>query len=214
MEQRRSVTDMSREEWAAQAEHRVRVQCHADERVSSNPADWLPADKLAEAHALAEQLVKVTRRTLNTVARDHDRNALPAWLRNARFDLSDVVRELRDAAQDADTGGHLYGWHRLQRYAEAHAGDATVTARMRLGELAERMRAARDTAAQEALDAAIAREVARRNSDEGWEREQRRRDRVRRGPSITIIDVHDDGTSTVSEPRPYRAPDSPMSHGC
>lgn len=56
------------------------------------------------------------------------------------------------------------------------------------------------------MQAAIAREVANRNSDEGWARELQRRERVRRGPTVTTIAVHADCTSTVGETRPFRMP--------
>jgi predicted nucleic acid-binding Zn ribbon protein len=76
----------------------------------------------------------------------------------------------------------------------------------RLADLSGRMTAARDTAAAEALRTAIDREVARRNSDEGWEQEQARRALVAAGPTVTTITPHRDGTYTVSAPRPWRMP--------
>lgn len=205
----RSVMDMSRDEWAADAGHRVRTECHARQRVSADPADWLTADELAEARTLGATLAKATRRALNTAARDHDKNALPTWLRDARFNVSGALRELAGAERSTDMDGHAYAWHRLQKYAEEQAKDATTTARGRLAALVAKMRAARDAAAEEALQAAIAREVANRNSDEGWARELERRERVRRGPTVTTITVHADGTSTVGEPRPFRMPGAP-----
>ncbi|EST18062.1 hypothetical protein [Streptomyces roseochromogenus] len=209
----RSVMDMSRDEWAAQAEQYARTQSHAQDRVSRDPADWLSPAELAEARALAAQLVKETRRALNAAARGHDKRTLPRWVRNGRLNVSDAVRELREAEQDTDMGGQAHAWFQLRRYAEEHAGDATVAARARLEELTDRMRTARDTAAQAALEDAIAREVARRNSDEGWEQELRRRERVRRGPTRTVITVHDDGTTTGGAPHPFRMPEYPVRPG-
>jgi hypothetical protein len=205
----RSVMDMGRDEWAAQAEHRVRVECHAHQRVSADPADWLGVDELEEARAIAGALVRVTRRALNRAARGYDKRTLPTWIRDARFNVSGAVGELGEAERTDDMNGHDYAWHRLIRYAEEHADDATVAARARLAELVTKMRAARDAAAEDALRAAIAREADRRNSDEGWAQEERRRERVRRGPTIETITVHADGSSTVSEPRPLRMPGYP-----
>ena len=102
----RSVMDMSRDEWAADAQHRVRTECHAHQRVSADPADWLTADELTEARALGATLAKATRRALNTAARDHD--ALPAWLRDARFNVSGALRELAEAERSTDMDGHAY----------------------------------------------------------------------------------------------------------
>ncbi|WP_128378538.1 hypothetical protein [Streptomyces cavernae] len=73
----------------------------------------------------------------------------------------------------------------------------------RLAELSRKMTAARDAAAEKALQAAIEREVARRNNNEGWHQELARRARVTAATQITTVTIHQDGTSTLSEPRPY-----------
>ncbi|MDF3141507.1 MULTISPECIES: hypothetical protein [unclassified Streptomyces] len=206
MDNYRTVMDMDRDEWAAEAEHYVRTQCHTQDRVSNDPADWLTRAELEEAGAIAGQLVKASRRALNAAARGYGGRTLPTWLRHARFNVSGAVRELTEAERERDMNGQAYAWHRLQRYAEEHAGDVTAAGRARLAELVAKMRDARDAAAEDALRVDVAREVARRNSDEGWAQELKRRERVRRGPTITTITVHADGSSTVSEPRPFRMP--------
>jgi predicted transcriptional regulator len=180
-----------RETWAAAAEKYVRTMCDASERVSRQPADWLTGEELAEARALAVIVVKATRTALTRTSRGDERTGLNAYGRESASPNA-TVDELR------------FAWRDIRRIA------ATVQAApeqaARLADLSGRMTAARDTAAAEALRTAIDREVARRNSDEGWEQEQARRALVAAGPTVTTITPHRDGTYTVSAPRPWRMP--------
>jgi hypothetical protein len=180
-----------RETWAASAEHYVRTVCHAPERVSRHPEDWLTGEDLAEARALAVAVVKATRTALTRAGRAAERPGLNAHGRDAAVSYA-TVDELRIA------------WRDILRIAKSAEAAPEETAR--LAELSARMTAARDEAAEKALRTAIDREVARRGSDEGWEQEQARRARAVAGPTVTTITIHGDGTETVSAPRPWRPP--------
>lgn len=170
----RSVIDYTRSEWAADAEHAVRTACYTTQRVTSDPAVWLTGTELAEARDLAAKVVRATRTALTKAGRANERPHLNAHGREA-------------ASTYADTGDLACAWARILQIA------ATVQAApeqaARLAALAARMTGARDTAAETALQDAIGREVARRNSDEGWTQEQVRRARIYAGPNVTTIRI-------------------------
>jgi len=180
-----------RETWAAAAEHYVRTACYPSERVSSQPADWLPGGELDEARALAVAVVKATRTALTRAGRAKERAGLNASGRDA-------------AAPRATVGDLRVAWRDIIHSARSVQAAPEETGR--LDDLARKMTAARDAAAEEALRIAIDREVARRNSDDGWAQEQGRRARVTAGPTITTVTIHADGSSTSSAPRPWRMP--------
>jgi hypothetical protein len=187
----REINWPTREEWQAKAEHAARTSCFAHERVSDNPADWLTAQELADGHALAAKVVRATRTALGKAGRGDDRYALNDANRRARTDYADF----NDIA---------YGWAEIARTAQSV--DALPEATEQLRVLAEKMRGARDEAAQAAEAEAVAKAIAERATDEGWEKELKRRARVERGPQVTTITVHEDGSSTVSEPVPFNPP--------
>lgn len=187
--------------WAAQAEHHVRTTCYPHQRVSPNPDTWLTPEELAEAHTAAAELVKATRRALNALVRAAGGTATRS-VQDIRFSVSGASREATDPSADVDE--LRFAWERLIRYAREHGGPAAAATADRLTALTTRMRTARDTAGEEALQAAIAREVARRNSDEGWQQELDRRASIRRGPQVTTYTVRADGFTEATGPVPYR----------
>ncbi|NUS22689.1 MAG: hypothetical protein HOV92_00470 [Streptomyces sp.] len=180
----------SREEWAAKAEHAARTQCFTWQRVSSDPDAWLTADELAEARSLAVAVVKATRTALTKAGRAAERGDLNA--------------HGREAAEALDVNDLNYSWTSITRIASSV--DAAPEQVERLAALSTQMLDSRDQAAQAAEDQAVAEAIARRNSDAGWAKELERRARFERGPQITTITVHEDGSSTVSEPKPYEPP--------
>lgn len=180
----------SREEWAAKAEHATRTQCFTWQRVSSDPDAWLTADELAEARSLAIAVVKVTRTALTKAGRANERGDLNA--------------HGREAAESWDVNDLNYCWKSINRIATSV--DAAPEKTQRLAALSTQMIDSRDQAAQQAEDQAIAEVIARRNSDAGWAKELERRARFERGPQLTTITVHEDGSSTVSGPEPYIEP--------
>ncbi|MER7213165.1 hypothetical protein ABT340_39395 [Streptosporangium sp. NPDC000239] len=202
----------SREEWVAAAERSVRTACLPLERVPEGAEHYLTADEVAEMNRLNVQLAQAARPILTAeIARFAEELPKPAptartrradfsvWLnaldgtqmrmssrmftlRHARTDigrqakadptalttwhwspltytvLSDVVRDLLD---------HLDGWQLLygldakyQRY--------------------------RWDAAREAEEAAVAKAIKVRSSDEGWARELERRARIDDGPAVRV----------------------------
>lgn len=187
----RTISWPTRSEWQAKAEQSARTSCFARERVSSDPAEWLSADQLAEGRELAAKLVRSTRTALGKAGRANERPSLNQWNRDA----------LEENATIDDVAS---GWFQVARYARSvQVMPADVD---RLASLAEALRTARDAAAEEAEEEAVAKVVATRASDEEWAKELERRARVERGPQITTITVHQDGSSTVSAPVPFQPP--------
>lgn len=187
----RTISWPSREEWVAKAEHYVRTQCYTWQRVSTEPSDWLTPAELDEARALAVAIVKATRTALTRAGRGNER--------------PDLNTHGREAAQDwNDVNTLVFRWGQIARIARSvEAASEKVE---RLAALSAQMVDSRDKAAQTAEDKAVAETIASRNSDAGWAKELERRARVERGPQLTTITVHDDGSSTVSEPVPFRPP--------
>ncbi|MFI1203535.1 hypothetical protein ACH4VR_29585 [Streptomyces sp. NPDC020883] len=184
----RIITWPTRQEWQARAEQAERSSCHARDRVSPDPAHWLPAAEVDEGHKLAAKLIRPTRIALGAAGRAGERPSLNQWYRDARD-------------QDATVDAVASGWWHLARYARSVEVMPEVADR--LTALADTMRRGRDAAAREGEDKAVSETIARRATDEAWERELRRRARV---PQTTTITVHEDGTSTVSAPKPYNPP--------
>lgn len=187
----RTINWPTREEWQAKAEHAARTSCFAHERVSNDPSDWLTDQELSDGHALAAKVVRATRTALGKAGRANDRYALNDANRRARTDYADF----NDVA---------YGWAEIAR--TARSVDALPEVAEQLGALAEKMRISRDEAAQTAEDQAVAKAVAERATDEAWEKELKRRARVEQGPQVTTITVHEDGSTEVSGPVPFRPP--------
>lgn len=187
----RTISWPSREEWVAKAEHYARTQCYTWQRVSTEPSDWLTPAELDEARALAVAIVKATRTALTRAGRGNER--------------PDLNTHGREAAQDwNDVNTLVFCWGQIARIARSvEAASEKVE---RLAALSAQMVDSRDKAAQTAEDKAVAETIASRNSDAGWAKELERRARVERGPQITTITVHADGSSTVSEPKPYQEP--------
>ncbi|MDX2658344.1 hypothetical protein PV402_39860 [Streptomyces scabiei] len=187
----RTINWPTREEWQAKAEHAARTSCFTRERVSSDPADWISAEEMTEGRKLAAKLVRATRTALGKAGRAGERPALNQWNRDA-------------IDEDADVDDVASGWWQIARYARSV--EVVPEAADRLTALAEAMRQARDEASSAAEEQAVAKAVAGRATDEAWAKELERRARVERGPQVTTITVHADGSSTVSEPEPLRPP--------
>lgn len=187
----RTINWPTRNEWQAKAEQAERTSRFPRERVSSDPADWLTAAELAEGRKLSAKLVRAARIALGKADRVSD-----------RYDMNDWNRRAVD--EDADVDDVASGWWQVARYARSV--EVQTEAADRLTVLAEAMRLARDEAAEEATEKAVAEAVARRVTDADWETELQRRARIERGPQLTTITVYEDGSSTVSEPVPFRPP--------
>ncbi|MFI5831104.1 hypothetical protein ACIA6C_28285 [Streptomyces sp. NPDC051578] len=187
----RPISWPTREEWQAKAEQSERTSCFARERVSSDPAEWLGTDQIAEGRVAAAKLVRATRIALGKAGLAGERSSLNQWY--------------RDAADEGATVDDLAsGWFHVTRYARMV--QVMPEAADRLAVLGEALRTARDAAAEAVEEKAVATAVATRASDEGWAKELERRARVERGPQVTTITVHQDGSSTVSAPVPFQPP--------
>jgi hypothetical protein len=168
----------TREEWAAKAEHSVRTVCYTSQRVSQDPQTWLSTEQLAEATRLVNEIVKASRREINRRVRENiDTDATPSHrrqLNSANTSSKSIYRQVDTLARD---------WSRLAEVGNA-MGAAPKQAD-RLASLCAEMLRNRDAAAQADLDTAIAREVAKRNTDAGWAAELERRASIEAGPLVT-----------------------------
>lgn len=187
----RTINWPTREEWQAKAEQSARTSCFARERVSSIPTDWISADEMTEGRELAAKLVRATRTALGKAGRTGERPSLNQWNRDA-------------LDEDATVDDVASGWWQIARYARSV--DVMPEAADRLTALSESLRQKRDSAGEAAEEKAVAKAVAERTTDEAWEKELKRRARVEQGPQLTTITVHEDGSTTVSEPVPFRPP--------
>ena len=172
----------SREEWAAKAEHSVRTACYPAQRVSNQPAAWLTAEQLTEAAGLVDQIVKAGRREINRRLRSTGSETERAALLGHRSQLNAAAREARQYLPEVDELAHA--WGRILQVSRALGVAAEET--RHLDALCCVMWQSRNDAAWEALQAAIDRTVAERNSDAGWAKELKRRARVEAGPTVTI----------------------------
>jgi predicted transcriptional regulator len=163
--------DITREQWIAQAEQYVRTSCYTSQRVTATPNAWLTDTDLDEARTLVAVIVRKTRTALSKAGRA-----------NARINLNAHGRDA--AGPYADITALSIAWGHIATYANSVQAAPEETAR--LESLHCQMVAARDAAAEEALHAAIEREVAKRNAEGAWERELERRAGVGR-PNITTI---------------------------
>ncbi len=197
----------TREQWAARAEYSVRTACLPLERVPEGAEHYLTAAEVAEMDRLYVELSKAVRAPL-TAEIKRLQAALP-WPPPAkpldRADWYDALAEEQQRAwhqlQDLRTARleigrrakgltyNLIGWHRstlafsvLSPNVAPLVPDQAMLAR--LADLEARYATLRRQAAGEALESAIAREVAKRNSDEGWAAELEWRARVDAGPVI------------------------------
>jgi predicted transcriptional regulator len=187
----RTINWPTRDEWQAKAEQAERTSCFPRQRVSSDPTDWLTAAEVEEGRKLSLKLVRATRIALGKADRISD-----------RYDMNDWNRRAVD--EDADVDDVASGWWQVARYARSV--EVQPESADRLTALAEALRQARDEAAEEATEQAVAEAVSRRATGAEWEKELQRRARIERGPQLTTITVHEDGSSTVSEPVPFRPP--------
>ncbi|MUL39711.1 hypothetical protein FZ103_00700 [Streptomonospora sp. PA3] len=156
----------SREQWAAQAEHHVRTVCFAHERVSDDPANWLTPDEQTELGERLGKVVGETRRVLRGRGTEAD-------VRSDRRTISHANRRARSGSADAI----LHAVADVLRTAGRHLGTDNADL-SRLRELAAMVRQRRDRAAAAAEEQAVRSEVARRNSQEGWQAELERRRRI------------------------------------
>jgi predicted transcriptional regulator len=185
----RTIEWPTREQWQEKAEQAERTSCFPRQRVSSAPADWLTTDEMDEACKLSAKLVRATRIALGKAGRTGE-----------RYDMNDWNRRALD--EDADVDDVAGGWWQIARYARSVEVQPEFADRLTV--LAESMRRARDEAAEESTEKAVAEAVARRATDAGWERELQRRARIEQGPQLTTITVYEDGSTTVSDPVPFR----------
>ncbi|MFJ5927994.1 hypothetical protein ACIQF6_35905 [Kitasatospora sp. NPDC092948] len=186
----RTVDWPTREQWQADAAHAERTSRHAVDRVPADPASWLPPAELAEARRLAATVVRQARTALTDAGKAAHRPTLNAYGREA-------------ADSDATVSALTCAWWSILRVAEEQ-GNLSTPETARLHKVYEELTSSHREGAQAAEEQAVRRAVEYRATEEAWQAELARRARVERGPQVTTITVHGDGTSTVSDPEPYR----------
>lgn len=191
----------SREEWAADAERSVHLACFSLERVPVGVEHYLTAEELTERDVLLVALSAAARKPLTTeisrlraelpstppsapaersmwfyaLAEQHQR----AWSR-----IQDLERARREIGRRArGIIDDQFGYTVLHLDVVEFVEDRDALERLRALETAYETR--RLTAADKAVEEAIAKTVARRNSDAGWAAELKRRARIDGGPVIT-----------------------------
>jgi hypothetical protein len=178
-----------------------------NERVSGRPEDWLSAEELAELRSLIPGVVRTARRELNKAIRplraafaDEPKRGWYEWydsLDEEQRKASDRLRAMRSdraglnlgarraASEYATVDDLLHGLAEVGFAARKYAAGRCPGAD-RLGELCAALADRRDTAAEKALGETISREVAKRNSDEGWAKELERRAGFSTGTAIRV----------------------------
>jgi hypothetical protein len=212
----------SREEWAARAEYFVRTVCLPLERVPEGAEHYLTVAEVAEMTGLYVELSKAVRAPLTTEIKRLQ--AVLPWPPPAKpLDRADWYDALADEQQRAwhqlqdlrtarlEIGRrakgltyNLTGWHRsplafsvLSTDVAPLVPDQAMLAR--LDELEARYATLRQQAAGEALESAIAREVAERNTDEGWAMELKRRARIDGGVHLITAGPADPAPDLTEE---------------
>lgn len=190
----------SREEWAADAARWARTACYPLERVPEEAEHYLTSDEVAEMWRL-HMAVSAAARPVLTAEIDRLNATLPQPVPTRvadRIDWCDrATPEQMAAHQRMSTLKHIR--RDVGRVASGRtdplAGrwnpfDFTVLAKQsagllsgldgwsRLAELDTKWETSRQEAADQALAEAVACEVAKRNSDEGWAKELKRRARI------------------------------------
>lgn len=214
----------SREEWAAAAEHSVRTACYPLERVPEGAENYLTSGEVAEMDRLYVELSTSARAPL-TAEIKRLQSLLPwppppkpaersAWfyaLNEQQQRDWQKIQELRNARLDIGrrANGQTYRlitWLRspldysvLSPVAAPFVPDQDELGR--LADLEAKYASLRQSAADDALAAAIAREVAQRNSDEGWAKELERRARIDGGTHL--ITAGPSGTTTRDHPKEH-----------
>lgn len=193
----------TREEWQAKAEYSVRTLCTRWERIPEGTRFITDAEE-AEAIVWAVDAAKRVRPAL-TAEINRLRALVPdrpeksrertAWLCNlpeGRWEvatnlsaLEEMRRTVARAARENDWGHIAFTLGRLHRgYARIMLDTGLDDVYERLASLAVAVDARREAEARRLEDEAIAREVALRATDEGWQKELEWRARVER-PLIT-----------------------------
>ncbi|WP_157253145.1 hypothetical protein [Nonomuraea typhae] len=191
----------SRVEWAAAAEHAVRTACYPMERVPEGAEHYLTSDEVGEMDRLYVELSKAVRAPLTAEikrlqgvlpwpppAKPIDRSRWYDALTPACQAAWQKLQELRNARLEIGrrANGHthkLITWLRspLDYSVLSPAAAPFVPDQEALGRLADleaKYARLRQQAADDALAAAIQREIAKRNSDEGWAKELEHRARI------------------------------------
>lgn len=171
----------SREEWAAKAEHAVRTACYPLERVPEGAEHYLTPEEYAERERLFVEVSKAARpiltKMINRLAAlppDVETGPRLSVLRTARLHIGRRAR----GKPEPSRGFALQSLEPTVLSSHVAAMLWDLPGWDRLHDLEAKYEQARRKAADQAVQDAVAREIARRNSDEGWAKELERRARI------------------------------------
>ncbi len=204
----------SREEWAAKAEYSVRTRCTPHERLQQAlpNADWSTLAMDVEMEELATLAAKAARPLLTAEIarlqallpeRSPKSRARGVWfcgLEDQRYeDACNLagLEGIRRLTARAVRNGH---WHEVawelgrvyDHYPAVTLPTEAAAAVLRMRAIGEEIDARRDAAANRLVDEAVAAEVAKRATDEGWAKELERRARIER----LLVTVHRIGATS------------------
>lgn len=185
----------SRAEWQAQAEYAVRTFCTRWERLEpdavwSTLAEDLELEELGRAAAGAlRPLLTAEISRLRATFPDRPKSGRGMWLIGLpedRFEAAQNLTAIEGMRTDLGRAAKEAHWQRvgwqlgrIRRHYPAIALDGPLlAAEDRMAGIATAVEERRSRAAQDAEDAAVVAEVAKRATDEGWAQELRRRQRI------------------------------------
>jgi hypothetical protein len=197
----------TREEWAAKAEYSVRTRCTARERLPED-AVFITDAELARARGLSARAAELLRPMLTaeivrltallpakpTSRRSSEHVAWFLALPDEQYETAGNLAAMIDMRKQVARGvregtwGNI-AWH-LSRIDRHHPPlqlrGELLDLYTELAEISDAVTERTDTEAKRLEAAAIAREVAKRNSDEGWAHELERRAGIDAGPKVTF----------------------------
>ncbi|MFC3986500.1 hypothetical protein [Streptosporangium jomthongense] len=200
----------SREEWSAAAERSVRTACLPQQRVPEGAEHYLRSEEVAEMNRLNVKLAKEARPIL-TAEIKRLAEELPKPVPTARTRQADrVAWQVALTGEQIRVEERMYTLRRartdLGRQAKANPATCTTWHRspltltvlspvvrdllcdldgwLLLHNLDAKYQRYRWDAAREAEEAAVAKAIEVRSSDEGWARELERRARIGGGPAV------------------------------
>lgn len=198
----------SREEWAAKAEYSVRTFCTPHERLDRAlpGADWSTLALDVEMEELAMMAATAARPLLTAEIgrlralfpdrppKSHARGLWFCDLDGGRYEDAcnlGALEELRRLTARAVRAGRwgTVAWELgrvYDNYPAVTLPAEAAAAVLRMRAIGEEISARRNAAANRMVDAAVAVEIERRATDEGWAKELERRARIDDGPLVTI----------------------------
>lgn len=181
----------TRAEWQADAARYTRTRTSQYDRIPRKLSAYLTDEETTALGHLTEHVIRTTRAALTRARRGDQRPHLNAAGRAVRDELKSTDPVITTIIYDGRT---------ITTMAREAGADSEPVER--LAALLATLRTHYLAAAEQAEAAAIAAEEARRTTDEAWEAELQRRQRVEAGPQVKTITCNRDGSTTETGWRP------------